>query len=156
MPGRQGYRAGMRTDSPWPFWRVARVVASAIVLMAAAYFLVVAFDNITNPTNPSGSNWPFVKGVLGGQGTPADNGFEWRFIDQTWFGVLAPGATPRDIVTRLHAEIAAILQQPEMRERLTADGMTVVASTPDQFAAFLKSETAKYARVVQAAGIKAQ
>jgi len=74
----------------------------------------------------------------------------------TWFGVLVPAATPRDIVTRLHHEIAAILQQSEVRERLAADGMTVVASTPDQFTAFLKSETAKYARVVQAAGIKAQ
>ena len=43
-----------------------------------------------------------------------------------------------------------------MRDRLAADGMLVVASTPDQFATFLKSETAKYARVVQAAAIKAQ
>ena len=87
--------------------------------------------------------------------TVAESGLP-GFDMATWFGVLAPGATPRDIVTRLHGEIAAILQQSDMRERLAADGMTVVASTPEQFAAFLKSETAKYARVVQAAGIKAQ
>ena len=80
------------------------------------------------------------------------NGFDMA----TWFGVLVPAATPREIVTRLHNEIAAILQQSDVRERLAADGMTTVASTPDQFTAFLKNETAKYARVVQAAGIKAQ
>jgi len=74
----------------------------------------------------------------------------------TWFGVLVPAATPRETVARLQGEIAAILQQNDVRERLAADGMTTVASTPDQFTAFLKSETAKYARVVQAAGIKAQ
>lgn len=75
--------------SHWSLWRVARIVAALVVLMAAAYYVVVAFDNITNPTNPTGSNWPFVEGVLSGDGTPADNGFEWRFIDATWFHVLA-------------------------------------------------------------------
>jgi predicted small integral membrane protein len=79
--------AGPRT--PWSFWRTARVVASLVVLMAAAYFLIVAFDNISNPTNPTGSNWPFVEGVLSGDGTPPGNGFEWRFIDASWFQVMA-------------------------------------------------------------------
>lgn len=87
--------------------------------------------------------------------TVAESGLT-GFDMATWFGILAPVATPRDIILRLYSEIAAILQQKEMRERLAADGMLVVASTPDQFAAFLKSETAKYARVVQAAAIKAQ
>ena len=87
--------------------------------------------------------------------TVAEGGLK-GFDMATWFGVLVPAATPRDIVTRLHGEIAAILQQTDVRDRLTADGMTVVASTPEQFTAFLKTETAKYARVVQAAGIKAQ
>ena len=87
--------------------------------------------------------------------TVAESGLT-GFDMATWFGILAPGATPRDIILRLHTEIAAILQQKERRDRLAADGMLVVASTPDQFATFLKSETAKYARVVQAAAIKAQ
>ena len=87
--------------------------------------------------------------------TVAESGLT-GFDMATWFGILAPVATPRDIILRLYSEIAAILQQKEMRERLAADGMLVVASTPDQFAAFLKSETAEYARVVQAAAIKAQ
>jgi len=69
----------------WSVWRTARVITSLFILMVAAYYLVVGFDNITNPTNPNASNWPFVKGVLSGDGVPADSGFEWRFIDATWF-----------------------------------------------------------------------
>jgi predicted small integral membrane protein len=69
----------------WPVWRVARTVTSVFVLMVASYYLVVAFDNFTNPTNPNASNWPFVQGVLSGDGVPAESGFEWRFIDATWF-----------------------------------------------------------------------
>ena len=69
----------------WSIWPVARLVTSVFVLMVASYYLVVAFDNITNPTNPNASNWPFVQGVLSGDGVPADSGFEWRFIDATWF-----------------------------------------------------------------------
>ena len=71
--------------SSWSVWRTARVVASLFVLMVAAYYTIVAFDNITNPVNPNGSNWPFVQGVLSGDGVPADSGFQWRFIDATWF-----------------------------------------------------------------------
>ncbi len=73
----------------WSVWRVARVVTSLFVLMVATYYLVVAFDNFTNPTNPNASNWPFVQGVLTGDGVPADSGFEWRFIDATWFHAIA-------------------------------------------------------------------
>lgn len=73
----------------WSVWRMARVVTSIFVLMVALYYLVVGFDNITNPTNPNASNWPFVQGVLSGEGVPADSGFEWRFIDATWFQALA-------------------------------------------------------------------
>ena len=78
--------AGMAYREPrWSIWPVARLVTSVFVLMVASYYLVVAFDNITNPTNPNASNWPFVQGVLSGDGVPADSGFEWRFIDATWF-----------------------------------------------------------------------
>ena len=70
-------------------WRVARIAASILVLMTASYYLVVAFDNITNPSNPNAGNWNFVKGVLSGDGVPADSGFEWRFIGATWFQVVS-------------------------------------------------------------------
>jgi predicted small integral membrane protein len=73
----------------WSVWRTARVVTSLVVLMVAAYYLVVGFDNITNPTNPNASNWPFVQGVISGDGVPADSGFQWRFIDATWFQAIS-------------------------------------------------------------------
>lgn len=88
-PTRDRYRQRMSRTPNWSFWRTARVLASLVVLMAAAYYLVVATDNITNPVNPTGSNWPFVQGVLSGDGTAPGNGFEWRFIDADWFHGLA-------------------------------------------------------------------
>ena len=71
-----------------------------------------------------------------------------------WFGVLAPAGTPRAVITRLHAEIAKVLQQADIRDRLSKDGAEPVASTPEEFAAFIKAETAKWAKVVRDAGIK--
>jgi tripartite-type tricarboxylate transporter receptor subunit TctC len=71
-----------------------------------------------------------------------------------WYGMLVPAATPREVIGKLQQEVARVLNLPELKERLAADGMTVVASTPEQFAEFLARETAKYNRVIQAAGIK--
>lgn len=65
-------------------WRVARAASSLFVLMVGFYYFMVAFDNISNPINPNASNWPFVQGVLSGDGVPANSGFEWRFIHQQW------------------------------------------------------------------------
>jgi tripartite-type tricarboxylate transporter receptor subunit TctC len=73
----------------------------------------------------------------------------------TWYGLFVQGATPRGVIAKLQEEVAQILNQPAMKERVAADGMTVVASTPGQFAEFLKRETEKYARIIEAAGIKA-
>ena len=70
-----------------------------------------------------------------------------------WYGMLVPGATPREIISRLQQETARVLNLAEVKERLAADGMTVVASTPEQFDEFLARETAKYNRIIQAAGI---
>lgn len=71
-----------------------------------------------------------------------------------WYGLLAPAATPRDIVTKLHGGMAKALQNPEVRQRLLNDGAEPVGGSPDEFAAYLRAETAKWAKVVQAAGIK--
>ena len=94
----------------WSVWRTARVVTSLFILMVAAYYLVVGFDNITNPTNPNASNWPFVKGVLSGDGVPADSGFEWRFIEATWFQAASYiGIMTLETVTGILLFIAGIL-----------------------------------------------
>jgi len=71
-----------------------------------------------------------------------------------WYGMLVPASTQRDVIVKLSAEMARILKLPDLRGRLADDGMTVVASTPGEFAEFLARETAKFARVIEAAGIK--
>jgi tripartite-type tricarboxylate transporter receptor subunit TctC len=71
-----------------------------------------------------------------------------------WSGLLAPAGTPPTLIARLNREVTAILRAPDIRDRLAADSAEVVAGSPAQFAEFLKVETAKWARVVKAAGIK--
>jgi len=71
-----------------------------------------------------------------------------------WYGLLAPAGTPREIVAKLHAETVAILRAPESAKRLAGDGAEVIASTPEEFAVFIKAETIKWAKVVKAAGIQ--
>jgi tripartite-type tricarboxylate transporter receptor subunit TctC len=71
-----------------------------------------------------------------------------------WFGILAPAGTPRAIVDRLHRETVRALKEREVRDRLVADGSDPVGSTPEEFAAYLRSETVKWAKVVKDVGIK--
>ena len=74
----------------------------------------------------------------------------------TWFGLMAPARTPRDIVTRLNVEVARILGGRELGERLVREGLDAGAGTPEQFARFIDEEIAKYARLVKAAGLKGE
>jgi len=71
-----------------------------------------------------------------------------------WYGILAPAGTSRDIVGKLQAEIARILVLPEVKDRLAADGADAVGSRPDEFAAYIRAELAKWGKVVKTAGIK--
>jgi tripartite-type tricarboxylate transporter receptor subunit TctC len=68
-------------------------------------------------------------------------------------GVVAPAGVPRAIVEKLAAEIGAIVRSPEVAARFEADGAVPVGSTPQQFAAFLKNEAAKWGKVIREAGI---
>lgn len=71
-----------------------------------------------------------------------------------WYGLLAPAGTPREIIAMLHKEAVAILRAPDTMARLASDGAEVVASAPEEYDAFIKAEAAKWAKVVQAAGIR--
>ena len=76
------------------------------------------------------------------------------FEVNSWSGILAPAGTPGEIVTRLNTEIARIIRQKETRERLYSFGAEPIDNTPAEFAAYISSEIAKWAKVVKAAGIR--
>jgi len=72
-----------------------------------------------------------------------------------WYSLMAPAGTPRDVVMKLYGEIAKTTTDPASKERLLAMGLDPVGSPPDEFTAYLKSETAKWGKLVREAGIKA-
>jgi tripartite-type tricarboxylate transporter receptor subunit TctC len=79
-----------------------------------------------------------------------------NFEVTTWYGVLAPAGTPRPIVNRLNAELVKILQSAEVKERLAGLGTEPRTSTPEEFAAYIKQEIAKWGDVIRKAGLKAE
>ena len=76
-----------------------------------------------------------------------------KYEAQAWFGVFASGGTPRAVIDRLHAEIAAILAMPTVKERLNTLGVDITIGNPDQLAALVKADIEKWRVVIQRAGI---
>jgi len=76
------------------------------------------------------------------------------YVVNNWYGIFAPVGTPAPIVARLNAEIVKALDQPEVRQRLLESGLEAAPSTPDAFAAYVKAESAKWAKVVKDSGAK--
>lgn len=74
----------------------------------------------------------------------------------SWFGLVAPGATPRDIVTRLSQALVTGLGSPDLRERLATQGAEPASSSPEAFASLLRDEIARWAKVIRNAGIRAE
>src|SRR6266852_4470407 len=74
----------------------------------------------------------------------------------SWFGLLAPAGTPSAIVGRLNAETVKVLERADVKTTLTAQGLEVAPSSPEQFAAHIKSEIARFTKIAKAAGIKAE
>jgi len=96
----------------------------------------------TRTRTPSMPDLPTVAETLPGYETVA------------WFGVLAPAGTPRDVVNRLSAEIGRIARSPEMRERLAGMGAEPVGGTPEEFAAVMARDIAKWTELAKSVGIK--
>jgi tripartite-type tricarboxylate transporter receptor subunit TctC len=76
------------------------------------------------------------------------------FDISTWYGLLAPAGTPADVVRKWNADVTRILSSPDMRERLAAQGAEAAPDSPAEFAQFIASELARYARIVKASGAK--
>ena len=73
-----------------------------------------------------------------------------------WYGVVAPAGTPQAIVARLNAEIGRAMQTPELRSRLDSDGAMPAPGTPEEFAAFIRAEIARWDAVLKRAGVQQQ
>ena len=71
-----------------------------------------------------------------------------------WFGLVAPAATPRDVINRLHGEIVKILRMPDIKERMLSQGATPKPTTPQAFDAFIREEVKRFAAVIIAAGAR--
>ena len=76
------------------------------------------------------------------------------FDSSPWTGIAAPGATPREVISRLNQEIAKAFKAPDTRERLAQAGNHVVAGPPEEFDAFFRGEIEKWAKVIKEAGIR--
>jgi tripartite-type tricarboxylate transporter receptor subunit TctC len=79
-----------------------------------------------------------------------------NFEVQIWYGILTPGATPRELIARQNAEIVKVMSAPDMRQKFASAGIEARTSTPEEFGAFIRSERARFAAVIRDAGIKPQ
>jgi tripartite-type tricarboxylate transporter receptor subunit TctC len=86
--------------------------------------------------------------------TVAEQGYP-GFQTSQWYGINAPAKTPEAVIRRLAAEAAKAAKSPLMRERLAVDDAEPVGSTPEDYAAFIKKEQARWSKVVRTANIKA-
>ena len=78
------------------------------------------------------------------------------FEASAWYPLLAPAGTPRAVIDRVHAAVLGTITAPQLRKQLVAEGVEPIGSTPEHLSAYMRSELAKWAKVVKAAGIQAQ
>jgi len=76
------------------------------------------------------------------------------FETGSWFGMAAPAGTPREIISKLHAEVVRIIKMPEVTERIASEGADFVGSSPEEFTAFVKADIVKWGKVVKLSGAK--
>jgi tripartite-type tricarboxylate transporter receptor subunit TctC len=85
--------------------------------------------------------------------TSKEAGFP-NFQMSIWYGMMAPGGTPREIVTRLHREVARALEDPALQKHMANAGMDPWLGSPEEMGSLVRSEMARYAKIIQSAGIK--
>ena len=113
-------------------------------LLAACLLPLAAFAQAIYPDKPIRLVVPFAPGGV------------TDFVVSSWVGILAPAQTPQPVIDRLNRELNAVLAAPETAEQLAKLGIEPTPGTPAVFAAQLRSDLAKYGRVVATAGIKAE
>jgi tripartite-type tricarboxylate transporter receptor subunit TctC len=82
-----------------------------------------------------------------------ESGYE-GFEVISWWGILGPAAMPKDVVARLNNEIVKVMASPDARERIGALGADIMTSTPERFAAYIKSEQAKWGQAIKDTGAR--
>ncbi len=123
--------------------RVSLAFGTAVAFLPYVQKGALAALAVTNAKpSPVAPNLPTVAATLPG------------FEALQWFGLLMPAGTPADIVAKLNAEVVKILKLPEVRERLQAMGIEIAGNSPEQFAAFMRSETTKWGKIVKDSGAK--
>ena len=126
-----------------------------------AGFVEIMFENLPSALPFINANKLKVLAVTGKDRSPvlksvptlAESGFP-GFDMVSWQALVAPAGTPKGVVDRLNTEVAKVLKTPEMKEKMTGLGTDVVANSPEQFAQYLREETAKWSKIVKDAGIK--
>jgi tripartite-type tricarboxylate transporter receptor subunit TctC len=96
----------------------------------------------TQQRSAAAPEWP----TLAESGFPVDTSL--------WFGLIARAATPKAVIGKIHDDVVAALKLPDLRERIASQGGDIVGNTPEEFAAFIAAESAKYAGVIKRAGVK--
>lgn len=91
--------------------------------------------------------------AMPGLPTVAESGLK-GYESSQWYGMMAPAGTPAEILALLNTHLAKIMQAPDMRQRLAGDGLVAVGSTREQFAAHIRTETAKWAKVIKQSGAR--
>ena len=120
----------------------------------------IASNSVTAPDVKSGASRPRAVtpakrlASMPNVATVAEQGFP-GFAAYAWWGLLAPAGTPKPMVERMHAEVLKVRNNKEARERLSAQGMEIVASSSTEFAKFLGGEVERWAKVVKDNNIKA-
>ncbi len=87
--------------------------------------------------------------------TVAESGFK-DYAIATWYGFLGPAGLPPELIARLQRDVSRIVNQPDNRERLVNMGVDIIANSPDEFAAYLRAEIARYTKIIKDAGIKVE
>lgn len=87
--------------------------------------------------------------------TIAESGLE-GFEVITWFGILVPAATPKDVVNKLNSEIVQSVSQPGVRDQLVKMGFEIVSNTPEQYAVFLREEHTKWGKMIRELNLKVE